>query len=89
MAELIRVTPMRGFVASVSRAQATDTLTHSAVSFGIDRTPGDEAIAIALRHADGTMLTTYLSATQFARMGAILDDCVAGRGQGASTGVVQ
>lgn len=89
MPDTLRMTPMRGFTASVSRAQVGDAMTHSAVSFGIDRTPGEEAIAIALRHADGTILTTFLDRFQFARMGAILDDFVQGVGEGSSSGIVQ
>lgn len=68
---------MRGFAAPVSRARATDSLTISAVSIGIDRSPGDDKVAISLRHADGTMLTGYLDGYGLERLGRFLREATA------------
>ena len=54
---------MRGFTCAVSRAagQPSDYTGAAGIAVGIDDSAGDRRYALALRHADGTVLTGFLS----------------------------
>ena len=68
---MIEDTTMRGISCAVSRATAS-TGAAAGVALGIDRNAADDRVAISLRHADGTILTGYLSDASLSRLADIL-----------------
>ncbi len=64
-------TTMRGISCAVSRATASGFCI-SGVALGVDRNAADDRVAISLRHADGTILTGYLSDALLSRLADIL-----------------
>lgn len=77
MSDAIRTIPMRGFTAAVAREESpVPQLQAGGVAVGIDGDGDDRRYAIATRHADGTMLTLYLSEGALHRLAAMLADMI-------------
>lgn len=69
---------MRGFTAAVARTVVAAEPGPACVAVGLDGDAGDRRIAIAVRHADGTILTLYLTDAGVDRLARMLADCVEG-----------
>ena len=62
---------LRGFTAAVSREDVAQPGA-AGIAIGMDGAGADRVVALALRHADGTMLTAYLSDDALGRLAMLL-----------------
>lgn len=62
---------LRGFTAAVSREDKAQPGA-AGIAIGLDGEGADRVVALALRHADGTMLTAYLSDDALGRLAMLL-----------------
>ena len=69
---------MRGFTCAVSRGEGllTSRTGTTGIAVGVDDTGGDRRYAVALRHADGTVLTGFLSDDLLDRLALRLADLI-------------
>ena len=73
MADLVRLTPMRGFAAAVGHVEQTAPgIQVGGLSIGLDGDGPDRCLALSLRHADGTGLVVYLTDAGMGRLGDLI-----------------
>lgn len=73
MRNTIRMTPMRGFTCAVGRTEdGTAGIPAGGISIGVDSASGEDMVAIAIRHPDGTVLTASLSEQSADRFESVL-----------------
>ena len=69
---------MRGFSAAVARTAGSTEPGPACVAVGLDGEADDRRVAIAVRHADGTILTLYLTDAGVDRLARMIAECVEG-----------
>lgn len=75
MRNAVRITPMRGFSCAIGRTEhPTPQATNASIAIGFDDEGGERTIIIALRHADGSVMTAALGAFQTDRFELMLAD---------------
>ncbi|MEE8611615.1 hypothetical protein [Sphingomonas aquatilis] len=73
MTDIIRLTPMHGFTASIAHVLRDPVPNQAAgIAIGLDGEGDDRRLALTLRHADGTALVCYLSDAGMGRLGDLI-----------------
>lgn len=77
MRNTIRMIPMRGFTAAIERGAGLASANGAAaIAVGAEGEGEDIRVVLSMRHADGTTLSTHLSAASLDRLANLVADVV-------------